>query len=140
VEHKVEHKSALSEEFQDVRIKATATIWGLCVPLLGVSIPLAAITSSAFVPLAVICGAAIATASVWIFANRNPQGAQNDAALLAAQKQIKDLEERLANLETINNFERRLAEEALARQNAVGEVAKDAPSASTTVSAERLAQ
>jgi hypothetical protein len=120
----------------DIRLKATTAIWGTAMGMLGISIPLCAITNSTIIPLVAIAGAAIGTCGVWIFGNKKQGSAQNNAEI-AAQQRIAELEERLANLETINNFERRLAEEALKRETAPlivpsGAVMKDEQSEVTT--------
>ena len=126
-----------SETKTDVRVQATGTIWGIAVGMMAVSIPLADITHTAAIPLAVIVGAAVGTCAVWRSGRQNEiprvsPTTNNDQ--IAAQQRIAELEERLANLETINNFERRLAEETLKRHDlsAVGTVMKDEQSEMTS--------
>lgn len=98
----------------DMRVRATTRIWSMAVGMMGISIPLSAITHTALIPLAVIAGAAVGTCGVWFFGNKNSSSSVGKTEV-AAQQRIAELEERLANLETINNFERRLAEESLKR-------------------------
>ncbi len=81
---------------QNAKIKATSSIWALATGMLGICIPLVAITESGVIlPLAVILGASISTASVW-----NKFGKHRDRHHQAAQ-QTQALEERVRNLEAI---------------------------------------
>jgi hypothetical protein len=116
----------------DVRVQATGTIWGLAVGMMAISIPLSSVTETAFIPLFVIAGAAVGTVAVWRPGTKKEGTSTKEQ--IAAQQRIAELEERLANLETINNFERHLAEKTLERQLAVptGEVMKDVQSETTT--------
>lgn len=71
-----------------------------------------------FVPLLVIplifgSGAALGAAALWSVLRCKARLA---ARAGGSPTQLQALEERLANLETINSFERRLAEEALSRE------------------------
>jgi hypothetical protein len=68
----------------------------------GAAIPVALITSL------------LGTVAVWGL-GRSPKP-DTTAELEAAQQRLRELEERLANLETITVFERRLAEETESRQ------------------------
>ena len=78
------------------KVKATSAIWGCAIGMLGVCIPLVAITESGIIlPLLVILGAGGGTAAVW-FA---PDKRQLQEAHLA--QTVKALEERVMNLETI---------------------------------------
>ena len=120
------------ETKDDVRVQATAAIWGLGVGMMVFSIPLSAITNSALIPLAVIASAAVGTIAVWRPGTKKESSSTKEQ--LAAGQRIAELEERLANLETINNFERHLAEKTLERESAVpaGEVMKDVHSEITS--------
>jgi hypothetical protein len=121
------------EPQKDTRMETTGAIWGMATGMLALSIPLSSVTQTAFIPLIVIAGAAIGTVAVWRGGakNESPKGNKEQ---LAAQQRIAELEERLANLETINNFERRLAEEALKRHDAsaLGQVMPDEQSEMAT--------
>lgn len=118
----------LEEKSSDVRVQATAKIWLYSAGIMMMAIPIAAITESAIVPTLVAVSPALATVAVWYFGVKNHDGtvanAPNSQAEIASQKRIEELEERLANLETINNFERRLAEESLKRDNDINNAAK----------------
>jgi Tfp pilus assembly protein PilN len=84
------------EQYQDVRLSATTRIWVITVAILGVCIPLSAITrSGAILPLVAIGGAAVGTVAVW----RSDE--QKSKTNYLQQQQIELLERRLANLETI---------------------------------------
>ncbi|MBE9067405.1 hypothetical protein IQ260_12135 [Leptolyngbya cf. ectocarpi LEGE 11479] len=86
------HKSA--EE--DPKVRATGTIWGCAIGMLGVCIPIVAITESGILlPFLVVLGAAGGTASVWLTSDKHRR---EDVQLAQT---VKSLEERLINLETI---------------------------------------
>ncbi|HVF10992.1 MAG TPA: hypothetical protein VNA16_09335 [Abditibacteriaceae bacterium] len=106
------------KEPKDARVSATSTIWTMATGMLALCIPLVGITRNPLFPMLVLAAAAVSTIAVWT------QGAQERIAgkadvsvdLAAAQKRLTELEERLANLETISVFEQRLAAETAARQ------------------------
>lgn len=78
------------------KVQATSAIWGCAIGMLGVCIPLVAITESGIIlPLLVILGAGGGTAAVWLAPNQN----QPKKAYLT--QTMKALEERVTNLETI---------------------------------------
>lgn len=84
------------EQYQDVRLSATTRIWVITVAILGVCVPLSAVTrSGAILPLVAIGGAAVGTVAVW----RSDE--QKSKTNYLQQQQIELLEQRLANLETI---------------------------------------
>ncbi|WP_309472837.1 hypothetical protein [Nostoc sp. ATCC 53789] len=84
------------EQYQDVRLSATTRIWVITVAILGVCVPLSAVTrSGAILPLVAIGGAAVGTVAVW----RSDE--QKSKTNYLQQQQIELLERRLANLETI---------------------------------------
>lgn len=84
------------EPYQDVRLSATTRIWVITVAILGVCVPLSAVTrSGAILPLVAIGGAAVGTVAVW----RSDE--QKSKTNYLQQQQIELLEQRLANLETI---------------------------------------
>ena len=87
----------MSRKFErDVRVTATSKIWTIATGMLAICIPLVAVTrSGAILPLAVISGAAVGTVAVWRSSNN-----QSNNSLLLTHK-IKELEQRLANLEII---------------------------------------
>jgi len=81
---------------RDPRVRATATIWTYAVALLGVCIPLVSITNSGLIlPFLVIFSAGSGTIAIWISSNRR----QPKESALA--QEVKRLEERVMNLETI---------------------------------------
>jgi hypothetical protein len=80
----------------DPKVHATATIWGCVIAMLGVCIPLVAVTNSGvLLPLAVILGASGGTAGLWWASN---QSQREEKRLVQT---IKRLEERVVNLEAI---------------------------------------
>ncbi len=81
---------------QNPQVRATSAIWGCAIGMLGVCIPLVAITESGIIlPLLVILGAGSGTAAVWLA----PDKSQLKEADLT--QTMKTLEERVINLETI---------------------------------------
>jgi hypothetical protein len=82
----------------DGRLKGTVIVWVFATMLFTVSIPVAALMQSALLPLVVLGGATLATALVWLLGNRTQT---------ASQKRIDELEERIANLETLICFSSR---------------------------------
>ncbi|MGF1478040.1 MAG: hypothetical protein ACFB4I_00905 [Cyanophyceae cyanobacterium] len=74
---------------------ATAKIWGLATGMLAICIPLSKATDSGVIlPMAVISGATVSTVAVWKFSDQ-----QNEQ--LKEAEQVKQLEARVADLETI---------------------------------------
>ncbi len=97
-----------------------ATFWCLAAAMLPYCLFLWATSTSGrvLVPLLVIPtafagGVALGAAILWSVLQRTASVATIKAP--ADPTRLHELEERLANLETINSFERRLAEEALLR-------------------------
>lgn len=83
-----------SEHAEDIRMTTTTKIWSYAIGMLALCIPLSPITRSGVIlPLAVVTSAAAGTAFVW----RSDKKAQN--ALPTSE--LQQIEERLANLETI---------------------------------------
>src|SRR5688500_9982062 len=97
------------------RVGATVVIWTLATGMLALSIPLVRESRESALPMLVIAGTALSTAAVWLGGYKRERRAaaerRSAAELAATQKRLREIEERLANLETINGFERRLAEE-----------------------------
>lgn len=80
----------------DPKVRATTAIWGCAIGMLGLCIPLVAITKSGvLLPLLVMLGAGGGTVAVW-FA---PDKRQQEDTRLA--QTVKALEGRVVNLETI---------------------------------------
>jgi hypothetical protein len=78
------------------KVRATAAIWGCAVGMLGICIPLVAITKSGvLLPLLVMLGAGGGTAAVWFAPDKRQQEE------LQLNQTVKALEERVINLETI---------------------------------------
>lgn len=99
----------MTEDTQkDIRSATTTKIWGIAVGMLGICIPLTAITRSGpILPLAVITGAAVSTVAVW--RSSDNKSGSNTLSL----HNMEALEERIANLEIIVgtdaiNFDQRL--------------------------------
>lgn len=83
------------ETEKDIRLKVTTRIWGCAVGMLGICIPLTAITNSgSIIPLGVVAGAAVGTAVVWRSSDKKSQTELEPS-------QLQKIEQRLANLETI---------------------------------------
>lgn len=85
-----------SGKSKDIRLNVTSKIWAYATGMLAICIPLSAATNSGVIlPITVISGAAIGTASVWKFSN------QNSTNQSGASDKFKELEGRIADLETI---------------------------------------
>jgi flagellar basal body-associated protein FliL len=82
-------------EPKDIRIGATAMIWGLSLGMMGIAIPLTAITGSLMIPLGVLLTTCVSTVAVWVFGHHTA----------APSDEIKQLKERIANLETIASID-----------------------------------
>ena len=86
----------LSKNAKDIRLTATSKIWSLAVPMLAICIPLSAVTKSGpLLPLAVIAGTTVGTVSVWRGSIEELTGDSQKS------QKIKQLEDRIADLETI---------------------------------------
>jgi len=94
--HRLAEQTALN---QDLRMVITSKIWGYALGMLGISIPLAAITDSAIIPVFVVVGTAVSTAAIW----GNPANQNMNTSV--SSEHFKQIEERLANLETIVSYE-----------------------------------
>jgi hypothetical protein len=112
------------ESSQDARVKVTTSIWGCAIGMMGVCIPLTAITNSGpALPIVVVGGAALATIAVWtgevvgIVLNsgrtHNSVGTESKQQIDTLTGRIQELEERLANVETIDRFEEHLARKSM---------------------------
>ncbi len=99
-------------DFEDVRLKATKTIWALSVAMLGICVPLMETIRSPIIPIFVLTAAAVSTMRIWGSKSGASRSLGSDSAALdaASKKQIQELEERLAALESITNFEHHLLE------------------------------
>ncbi len=122
-----QHHAPREHKEEDIRVKLLGTIWGCAMGMLGICIPLMAVAGrsmgdfAAVLPLGVVAGAASASIAVLSHfkGSASSAAATHDARQMTQQAtRLHELEERLANLETINSFERRLAEDALARDRA----------------------
>ncbi|NDJ17954.1 hypothetical protein [Myxacorys almedinensis] len=79
----------------DPRLKVTCTMWGFATGMFALCIPLAALTrGAAIIPAAVALGAGAGTVAVWRSERHSQHG-------LAAEQNVRSLEERIANLEAI---------------------------------------
>jgi TolA-binding protein len=112
------------ESSQNARVKATSSIWGCAIGMMGICIPLSAIIhAGAELPAVVIVGAAFSTAAVWagevvsMVLNsgnaRKAVGTENKQQFDELNGRVRELEERLANVETIDRFEQHLAQKSI---------------------------
>lgn len=85
-----------SKTTKDIRVTATSKIWLCATAMLAICIPLVAVAHSggAIIPLVVIAGAAISTVGVW-------GGFSKRSINSSSIKSIQEMEQRIANLETI---------------------------------------
>lgn len=97
----------------DARVGATTRIWafatammGMCIPIVSAAIHIGyiATVTVTLVPLSVLVAASFGTAVVWKSAVREPSSSTSPTDL-------KQLEERMANLEIIHRYENALQAE-----------------------------
>ena len=100
------------EKPSDPRVAATGAISGATIGALAVCIPIVAITRSPMIAMLVVGGAAVAIAGIWI-SGRSKEVAAKSEQIENLESTIKDLQERLENVEVINRYETTLAERAL---------------------------
>ena len=90
-----------SKNSKDIRLAATSKIWSFAIGMLAICIPLSNATNSGVIlPITVVVGATVGTASVWRASTEKLTG-----EIQAAEK-IKQLEGRIADLETIVTSEK----------------------------------
>jgi hypothetical protein len=95
------------EEQEDPRVDIIGRIWRMLIPVVALSIPFCALSRlGIFLPFVAI-GAGLSTACIWYFGGKRERvgGKENECL----QQRIKELEERLANVETISRYEMQLA-------------------------------
>ena len=86
----------LPKNAKDIRLKATTKIWSLAIAMFAICIPLSAATKSGpILPLAVVMGTTLGTASIW------RGSTEESTSLRQTSEKIKQLEGRIADLETI---------------------------------------
>jgi hypothetical protein len=92
----------------DPRVQIIGRIWRMLIPVLALSIPFCAISRIGIIlPFFAIGAAGVATACIWyVRGTKDGTGSKENQRL---QDRIKELEERLANVETISRFEMQLA-------------------------------
>ncbi len=100
---------------RDWRLLSTIGLWILTTLLFALSIPIAAILSSALVSFVVLGAAVLATAFIWAFGGRNwrdekserlgREAAEAENAQLRAQ--VEELASQVEALETMRRYERR---------------------------------
>jgi hypothetical protein len=99
------HSERADEKEDDPRVRATSRIWGMMIPILALSIPICAISHLGVTfPFIALMAAGAGTACVWIVGGKG--GSKENKRV---HDRIKELEERLANVETISHFEMQLA-------------------------------
>ena len=90
------HTQKSSKKPKDIRLAATSKIWSLAIGMLAICIPLSAATKSGpILPLAVVVGTTLGTASVWRYSTEESTSDRQTST------KIKHLEDRIADLETI---------------------------------------
>jgi hypothetical protein len=102
---------AHKEESKDPRAAATASVWGIACGVLGISIPLIAITHGSFglgyLPLVGVIGAAVSTAAIWLSPHGKP------TPQLSAQE-LDDIKDGLLDIhDHVGALERRLDDQEL---------------------------
>jgi len=96
------------ETKRDPRVQVTAIVWAMLLPVLGMSWLFCTLSRVAILlPFLAIAAAGFGTAAIWAIGSQRvvPDRKENQQL----QDRIKELEERLANVETISRFEMQLA-------------------------------
>jgi hypothetical protein len=95
---------------KDPRAVATASVWGIACGVLGISIPLIAITGGSYglgyLPLVGVIGAAVSTVGIWFSPQRgNPQ---------LSERELNDIKDGLLDIhDHVSALERRLDDQEL---------------------------
>jgi len=94
---------------KDVRVAATGALWQAAVGMFAVSVPLIAVARIPSLPLFVLSAVVAGTICMWGFGKSGTR--KSGRAKTASKREhqleerIRELEERLANVETISQFE-----------------------------------
>ena len=93
---------------RDPRVQVITRIWQLLIPVMALSVPFFAMARIGIIlPFFAIAAAGFATAAIWAAGSKSVTVDRKENQRL--QQRIKELEERLANVETISRFEMQLA-------------------------------
>ena len=93
---------------RDPRVTGTGMIWAMTLPLLGISTMFCTLSPfGILLPFLAIGAAGFGTAAIWRGESKGVSADRKENQRL--QDRIKELEERLANVETISRFEMQLA-------------------------------
>jgi hypothetical protein len=95
---------------KDPRTKATASVWGIACGMMGISIPLIAISGGAhgiaYLPVLAAVGAAVSSVAIWLSPRRDAAPPQIEGeledikdGLLALHDYVKSLEQKLETQE-----------------------------------------
>lgn len=85
-----------SKKLRKIQLTTTLGVWGIATGMLALCIPLVTVTESGVIlPLIVILGVSVTTTTIW---RRNDLDPVNSIALSSS---VKELEQRVANLEVI---------------------------------------
>jgi len=103
-----------SEVHKDFRVVSTAAVSGATIAMMGICIPLVAITQMVTLPLFVLGASALSVSAIWFFGSKKPQDNQSSSKIEELENTVNDLKQRLENVETISHFERAMAEKSLA--------------------------
>jgi hypothetical protein len=102
-------KQTASDIDKDLRVGVTTRIWFFSTIMLAVSMPFArGIGGAVLIPLAIIIGTTVSTAAVWGVLSQlfTQQQTKPPVTPVHADDKVKELEERLANVEIISVYER----------------------------------
>ncbi len=93
-------KKNRDNESTDIRVEATKVIWALTTAIMGISIPITAITNAhePVLPILALMVAGVSTLGVWLFGHRNNQSG-NNAQLEELNETIHALKNNVAMLE-----------------------------------------
>ena len=98
---------------KDRRLLATFGILGAGVAMMGLSIPICIVDGSLTVALCAIGATALSTGAVWLFGKPEEIDKTQSKKIAELESTLTELKERLENVEVINRFETKLAEEEI---------------------------
>ncbi|MFY8000596.1 MAG: hypothetical protein ACOVSW_18530 [Candidatus Kapaibacteriota bacterium] len=104
---------AYDDDSKDPRIRATQSVWGIACGMMGISIPLIAITGGAggmsYLPLMVIAGAAASSLAIWFAPQREKTYIES-----APMHELEDIKRGILDLrDYIGSLEQKIEDQEL---------------------------
>lgn len=107
---------AHDDESKDPRIRATASVWGIACGMMGISIPLIAITGGAgatsYLPAMAIAGAAVSSLAIWFAPQRDTYSSELPPALPV--RELEEIKHGLLDIRSyVTSLEQRMEDQEL---------------------------